>query len=113
MRGRLNGPSVCAVVPFLPPAVQHAEIRHAIEGRLLPAGSARFHWRPRRVQPDVDTLDEKLRHVHVVVLEKRDMPAQAVIAAKAVDLMNEVPARLIRGVCLPRENDLNGPPPVL
>ena len=53
-----DGESVHAVVGLRPPAIQHRQRGHAVEGRLHAAGTRRFEGRQGIVEPDVDAGDE-------------------------------------------------------
>src|SRR5215472_15027151 len=53
-----------------PPAVEHAQARHAIECRLHPTGARRLQRWLRRVEPDIGTRHQLASQGDVVVREK-------------------------------------------
>ncbi len=63
-------PAVGAVVGLGPPAVEHAELQAAVEGRLHAARAAGLQRRPRQVQPHVAAAHQPGRRVEVVVVEE-------------------------------------------
>jgi len=88
-------------------------MRRPIESSLLPACTAGFHGGARGVQPDVHSLDQKLRGVHIVVLEEGNVAPEPRIFAKTVHLVDEMPTWLVRGMGLAGKYNLNGTPAVL
>ena len=110
---RRDRPAVRAVVALLPPTVQHTEVRHAVESRLLAAGSTGFHGGARRVEPHVYSLDEIFGGVHVVVLQEGEAAAQSMVLAEAIDLVNEQPTRLIGRVRFAGKHDLERSPGIV
>src|SRR5437867_1081298 len=88
-------------------------MRRPIESCRLPARTAGVHRGTRGVQPDVHSLDQKLRGVHIVVLEERNVAPEARVFAKTVHLVDEMPTRLVRGMSLAGKYNLNGTPAVL
>src|ERR1700692_3465789 len=54
---------------FEPPAVEDAQARNAVEGRLHPARPRSFERPHRRVEPQIDAGGQRRRKPHVVVLE--------------------------------------------
>lgn len=110
---RLNSPAVRAVVPFLPPAIERTEMEGAVERGLHSAGTARFHRKARRVEPDVHALHEVLGHMHLIIFQKGDVAAQLVIVAKGQHFMNEITAWFVGRMGFAGEHQLDRPPLVL
>ena len=106
-------PAVAAAVAFVPPTIEHGEMRHAVQPRLLAARAACFHRRARRVEPHVDTGDHELGDVEVVVVDERDARPEPSVERLLVHLADEVFTRLVRGVGLTGEDDLQRTPGVL
>ena len=71
-------PAVLSVVPLDPPAIEHREIGHSVDGGLHPRGSRGFHGRTRVVHPHIDALDHEPCHPGVVVLQDVDVPTEVV-----------------------------------
>src|SRR5690606_9152506 len=72
----LDSPAVFAVVALVPPAVQDAEVGNAIQRSLLATGAAGFLRRLRIIEPDVDTLNQVVRDMLVVIFDKCQAPGQ-------------------------------------
>ena len=65
-------PSGILAVSFIPPTVQHGEIKHTVHQCLL-ARRTRSFCQPRRgIHPDIHTRDKMARQVHVVILQEYD-----------------------------------------
>src|SRR6185437_5215513 len=109
----LDSPPVGSVITFNPPSIEDAEVQHAVQGGFHAAGAAGLHRKARSVQPNVDALDEILRHMHFIIFNESDAAAQFVIMAEVQHLMNEVSTRLIGWMGLAGEDELDRPPAVL
>src|SRR4029453_7508519 len=103
-----NSPAIAAVVPFAPPAIEHAQIDSAIRSSLHSAGSARLQRAQRMVQPKIDTLPETARNVAVVVLQKNDAIFQASFTAESVNFLDQRFAGFIAWMRFACENELHG-----
>ena len=57
-----DGPADLRRVCFRPPAIQLRKIQSAIDQHLHAAGAARFPGASRRVHPEIDALNQLLRH---------------------------------------------------
>src|SRR5690606_1927722 len=102
-----DSPAVLTVEAFLPPAVRHAEIEHAVETGLLAAGTACLQGHAGIVEPHVDTLDKPARQCHVVVFEQHYLAPEAFLPGNIVDVLYEVPGRLVCRMGLPGKDDLD------
>src|SRR5437764_547280 len=69
-------PAVVVLIAFDPPPVKHAEIEPAIHADFHAAGAGSFERPSRIIEPDVDSLNEMTRDVHVIVFEEYDVIAQ-------------------------------------
>src|SRR5207248_7076646 len=72
-----------------------------------PARPARLLRPPRRVEPDVDALDETARKPHVVVLEEREPAGESRVARELPDLADQPLAALVGRMRLAGEDDAN------
>src|SRR4029453_3441684 len=80
-------PPVGAVESLGPPAVADAHMRHAVDRGLHAARAARLERLPRVVQPDVASLDEKMRDMQVVVVDERHAAGEERIERVLVDAL--------------------------
>src|SRR5208283_3501591 len=88
-------------------SVEDREIQGAVEDGLLTRGSARFLRPSRIVEPDINSLYELARHVHVVVLDEDDLARERLFLGPADDALNQLLAHAIFGVGLAAEDDLD------
>src|SRR4029078_1506777 len=100
-------PAVVAFIALVPPAVEDADVRDAVLGRLHPRRPGRLQRPARVVQPDVDALHEEARDAHVVVLEDEDAAAKLWRARALEDLLDDALAGSVGRVGLAREDDLD------
>ena len=77
--------------------------------RLLARGAAGFLGPSRVVEPDVDTLHQVPRHVHVVVFDEHDAMGKLGPAAHLDDVLDQLLAELVFRVSLAGEDELHGP----
>src|SRR6185312_13778448 len=61
---------------FPPPTIPDADVEGAVRYRLHPAGTARFEWPKRRIQPGIAALDKRTCEVHIVPFEQHDAAAE-------------------------------------
>ena len=84
--GARDRPAVLAVVALRPPAVQDAQIQHAVHPRLHPGGAAGLVLPDRVVEPDVGAPREVPGDVDVVVFEEDDSVLELVVLGEVEDL---------------------------
>src|ERR1043166_2697418 len=72
----IDHPSVLSRVRLRPPPVFGTQMQRAIDRRFHTARSARLERLARRIQPHIAALDQKVRDVKIVVLQKRDSPPE-------------------------------------
>ncbi len=80
---------------LIPPAVEGAQVQHAVGGSFHAAGAAGLIRPQRRVQPHVDALHQVARDRHVVIFEEDDAPPELRIAADVRDLLDQFLARIV------------------
>src|SRR5205823_650141 len=95
-----DGPAARILVAFIEPAVQNAEVEHAVTGRFHAAGAAGLFAAARGVQPNIDALDHFARHLHVVVLEEDYVLPKFRIAGELYDFTDVTLAGLVLGMRL-------------
>src|SRR5258708_13554641 len=101
-----DGPAVLPVVALVPPAIQNAAIRQPVHRGLLAAGAAGFVGSDWIVQPHICTRNEITGHIDIVVLQKDHLATKGIAAREAIDLLNQVFARLIGWMRLASEDNL-------
>ena len=89
-----------------PPAIKHAETRHAVYGRLHAAGSRSFERRLRCIEPDIDTRSHQLADFHIVVFQVGDLDVGAQHLLGAVNPLDHFLAGIILGMGFAGINDL-------
>jgi hypothetical protein len=102
-----NGPAVAAGPALRPPPIERPDLRDPVQCRLHAARSTGLHRHPRNVEPQVDTLDQTVGEVHLVVFQERDTPFERGVACEAVHALQQVLGGLIGRVGLPREDHLD------
>ena len=72
VRLSVSAQPACSVeaVAFVPPAVEHREVEHAVHFSLFARCARCFQRTGRGVQPDVYAGNKALGHNHIVVLEE-------------------------------------------
>src|SRR5258708_11959894 len=75
-------PADVFLVGLVPPAVEDRAVEAAVDQHLHAARSAGFPRATRRIDPDIDALDELLRERDVVVFQEDDTPAIAGVAGQ-------------------------------
>ncbi len=103
----VDDPAVRTVVPFRPPAVADAEMRHAVDAGLHAAGAAGFERFSRGIEPDVASLREEMRDVQIVVVDEGDTASIDGIDRMTVDLLQVPFAHVVGRVGLARKDDLH------
>ena len=101
-----DGPAVVVGEALVPPAVEDADVRDAVLGRLHPGRARRLQRSSRVVEPDIDPLDEVAPDSHVVVLEDEDPAAHLRRARDLEDLLDDLLSRAVGGVRLAGEDHL-------
>ena len=92
------GPAAGYFIGFVEPAVQDAQVQHAVDAGLHAAGAAGFLAALRSVQPQVYALHHFARDLHVVVLP---------VARKLHDIADEILALVVARVRLAGDHDLH------
>ena len=96
-------------VRFIPPAIQGAQIEDSIGERLHAAGAAGFIGPQRRIQPDIDSLNEIAGDAHVIIFQENQPAPELRLTGEADDLPDQFLAGIIVGMRLSGKNDLYGP----
>ena len=65
-----SGKTVFSIIGLIPPSIKYGKIKHPVQNNLLSAGSARFKWPPRGVQPHINSLNKMARNIVVIILNK-------------------------------------------
>ena len=91
---------------FDPPAVQHAQAGHAVEGGFHAARAGGFLRFLRRVQPEIHAGHQQTCQVHVVVLQVNHLDVALHALGGFMDASNDVLATLVVGVRLAGIQDL-------
>src|SRR5262245_51144993 len=84
-------------------------MEHAVDRRLHPAGPARLERPARRVEPNIATLHQKMRDMHVIVFDEGNSSAKAWIDGALVEALQMALAGLVRRMRLAGKYDLDGP----
>ena len=103
-------PAIVSVVAFVPPPVEHAHVQDAVHRGLLAAGAASFQRRPRIVEPNIDSLREEMRRMHLIIFDEGDMAGHTVVGSERIDLVDKMLAVLVSRMSFSGEDDLHGPP---
>src|SRR5688500_2899176 len=82
LRRITDSPPIVAVVAFIPPAVEYADIDHSIHSGFLAAGATCFQWSARVVEPYIDALRKEMRRVQFIVLDESDVTSQSVLGSQ-------------------------------
>ena len=105
-----EGPSGLLVeaVAFVPPAVEDAEVEHAVHLGLLARCAGGLEGTCGGVEPNVNAGNEALGDNHVVVLQEDDLAQELGHARDFDDALDEALAGAVGGVGLAREDELHG-----
>ena len=101
-----NCPADFGGIRFRPPAVQLRKVQTTVDEDLHSTGSAGFPRAPRRVDPQIDTLDYFLCQEHVVVTEEDHTAADLRMFDKVVPLLDQCLSGQILRMSFPGENQL-------
>ena len=88
-----DGPAAGEFGGFVEPAVEDAQVQHAVDAGLHAAGAAGLFAAPRIVEPQVHALHQFARHLHVVVFEEDHVLPQFRIARELHDLADAASCR--------------------
>src|ERR1022692_609558 len=102
-----DGPAAGSFVGFVEPAVEDAEIEHAVDGGFHAAGAASLFAAAGIVEPDIDALHEFARDFHIVVFHEDYVLPEFGIARELDHLADVGLARLIFGMRLAGDYDLH------
>ncbi len=100
-------PAVASIKPLRPPAVQRREVQRAVDRRLHPAGTACLHRDFWVVEPEIHAPHQRFGDPLAIILHKGDPPAKARILRGFEDMLEDLLARIVRGVRLACEDDLH------
>ena len=106
--GGRDRPAVLAVVPLVPPAVEHREVQSAVERRLHAGGAAGLIGAQRVVEPDVAARVEGLGHGDVVVGQEDDAVPDLGVVGEPDDVLDELLAAVVGRVRLAGDHQLDG-----
>src|SRR5207244_2351204 len=95
-------------VGLCPPAVEHGEVKAAVEHDLLPAGAGGLQRTARIVEPDIDTLHEMAADVDVIVLNEDELGGELGVAHALGDLLKDTLAGLVVWMGFAGEEELHG-----
>ena len=95
-----DGEAVGAVVAFAPPAVEDAQIEAAVDAGLHAAGAGGLERPAGGVEPHVAAGDHLAGDVHVIVLEKHQVPLQVAVFAQVNDVLDVALAVIVARVGL-------------
>ncbi len=101
-----DGPAVVALVSFAPPPVENTHVEAAVESHLHAAGAAGLHGAERGVEPDIDPLHQMPGNLHVVIFNKNNSVAEALLVRGLHQLADQLLPLLVLGVGLAGEQDL-------
>ena len=87
---RLDRPAVAAVVAFVPPAVGHRQVEHAVQTGLHARGAARFERVDRIVEPDIHARYQPAREPQIIVLDQQDAAFECRPARHLVDAPDQI-----------------------
>src|SRR6185369_2103761 len=107
LRRITDGPTIVAVIAFVPPAIQDADIQRAIHACFLAARSASLEWRSRIVHPNIDALSKEMRGMNLIVLDERNVSGHAVVGGQRIDLMDEMLSMFVRWMRFSCEDNLD------
>src|ERR1019366_7112097 len=102
-----DGPAAGYFVGFVEPAIQDAQVQHAVDAGLHAAGAAGLLAALRSVQPQIHTLHHFARDLHVVVFDEDHVLPQIPVARKLHDIADEILAFVIARVRLAGDHDLH------
>ena len=102
-----DGPAAGMLIGLVVPAVQDAEVQHAVDGRLHAAGAAGFFAAPRVAEPQIHALHHLPRHLHVVVFQKDHVFPEVGIARELHNFADVALPRLVLGMGLAGDDDLH------
>ena len=105
---RADGPTGSRTVSLCPPSVQDTHVKGAVRNRLHPTRAAGLHRPPRRVQPDVRSLNHVPCYVDVVVLEEDHSVPERLFVDVLHDVLDDRLARHVLRVRLAGKDDLHG-----
>src|SRR5258706_10455877 len=103
-----DGKAIGAIVTFAPPAIEDAEIEAAMAAGFHAAGARGLQRAARRIEPDIATRNHLPRHVHVVILDKNQVPLQIAVFSQVNDVLDVTLAIVVARVRLASENKLHG-----
>ena len=104
-----DGPASGDLIAFIEPAIQNAEIQHAVDAGFHAAGAARFFAAPGSVQPQVHALHHLTRNLDAVILHENNVLGDLGRAGKLHDFANQRLARQVAGVRLSGDHNLYRP----
>ena len=102
-----DGPAAIFPVTFAPPPVQHADVQHAVQGRLHARGAAGLHGPTGGIEPDIGALDQIAGDVHVVVLDKQEPVTQVGAPPEIHQAADDPLAFVVLGMGLAGKNELH------
>ncbi len=101
VRRRADGPAGDPFdVAFDPPTVQHAEVRHAVEGSLHTTGSRSLQGAHGIVEPKIDAGDQQTGDLHIVIFQINDLDLAPQLFNFTDNSVNDLLAWLIVGMGL-------------
>src|SRR5205807_1714409 len=104
-----DGKAVGAVVSLAPPAIEDAHVQTAVATGLHAAGTGGFERTAWRIEPDIASGDHLAGGMHVVVLDKHQVPLQVAVFAQVNDVLDIALAVIIPRVSFAGENELDWP----
>src|SRR6267143_4178702 len=99
-----DGKAIGAVVTFTPPAIEDAEIETAMAASFHAAGARGLQRTARRIEPDITTGDHLPRHVHIIILNKNEVPLKIAVFPEVNDVLDITFAIVVARVRLAGEN---------
>ena len=107
-----DGPACLGRIALVPPAIQNAQVQSSVCRGLHAAGAAGLVRPARRVEPDIDPLDQVTRDAHVIVLDEHDSIPEFRPACIVDDLADQLLSGIVPGMGLAGKDHLHRPFPI-
>ncbi len=101
-------PSGIFLIAFDPPAVEHAEVEHAVHHGLLSGGTGSLQRTRGGIHPHVDTLHHATGNLHIVILQEDDLTYELGHGSHLHYAFDQILPRFVVGVRLTGEYKLHG-----
>src|ERR1041385_1312238 len=85
--GGINEPTIRAGVALGPPTIGNAQVWNAVDGGFHPACAARLQRFSWIVEPDITSLNEEMRYMQVVLVDKCNPASEPLIHGSTINAL--------------------------